>query len=572
MGGPEASFFVLVFLIVLLYIKPMKDYKLIAEKLFPKCKLTIEELEDKYPARNLPQGAKVTRVAPSPTGYMHIGHLLVALVDRRLAKQTAGTFYLRIEDTDKNREVEGAIKVVIDSLNYFGLTPDEGEAEHGKETGVYGPYKQSDRLSYYEAAAKYLVENNLAYPCFASTEELEKMTTEQEAQKIRPGYRGKWAIWRDKNDEEILAALNEGKQFVIRLRSNGDFENKIKINDVVRGEREMSENDLDLVLLKSDSYPTYHFAHVVDDHLMKTTDVVRGDEWLPSLPIHLQLWQAFGWSPTKYCHLSPIQKIDNGNRRKLSKRKDPEANVQYFNDAGYPAQALIEYLLNLLNSNFEDWRKANPATPNTEFKLDVTKFPVSGALFDQNKLDDISKNIISGFTAEQVYDFSLEWLNKFDAEFAKTFSANPEYTKAILSIERGTPNGRKDIAKWSDVKMEFSYFFEPFTPNIDEVKSLLVGIDWNNIVTACAKMSEQYDINDDKDTWFGKVKNIATELGYSTNGKEYKADPTKFKGQVGDIAKGLRVFITGRTISPDLHQIMKVLGKEKVVTRLNAFK
>jgi glutamyl-tRNA synthetase len=550
----------------------MKDYKLIADKLFPKCKMTIEELEDKYPARNLPLGAKATRVAPSPTGYMHIGHLLVALIAKRLASQSGGLFFLRIEDTDKNREMEGAIKIIIDSLNYFGILPDEGEVEHGKEIGNYGPYMQSDRLVFYEVCAKWLVESNLAYPCFATTEELEKITAEQEEQKLRPGIRGKWAIWRDKSDEEILAALAEGKHFVIRLRSNGDFENKIKINDQVRGEREMSENDLDAVLLKSDGYPVYHFAHVVDDHLMKTTDVVRGDEWLPSLPLHLQLWKTFGWTPTRYCHISPIQKIDNGNRRKLSKRKDPEANVQFFVDVGYPAQALVEYLLNLLNSSFEDWRKANLALPNTDFKIDVSKFPISGALFDQNKMDDISKNIIASFTAEQVYDMTLAWMNKFDPEFAKTFSADPNYAKAILSIERGVPNGRKDIAKWSDVKTEFSYFFEPFTLGIDEVKNLLIGIDWNDIVTACTKMSEQYDINDDKDTWFGKVKNIATELGYSTNGKEYKADPSKFKGQVGDIAKGLRVFMTGRTISPDLHQIMKVLGKEKTVARLNAIK
>jgi glutamyl-tRNA synthetase len=552
----------------------MKDSKLIAAKLFPKVNLTIDEIEKKYPPRNLPAGAMVTRVGPSPTGFMHIGHLASALADYRLAKQTNGVFYLRIEDTDQKREIAGATKIIVDSLIRYDLVPDEGEIEVGKETGNYGPYKQSQRLDFYNACAKWLVENNLAYPCFLTTEELEKIHQSQEEAKIRPGYRGEWAIWRNKNDEEIISEIDAGTPFVIRFRSEGNFENKIKIVDMIRGEREMSENDLDLILLKSDGYPTYHLAHVVDDHLMKTTNVLRGDEWLSSLPIHLQLFKAFGWTAPEYGHLSPMQKIDeNGNRRKISKRKDPEANVQFYNDAGFPPVAIIEYLLNLYNSNFEDWRKANPDTPNSEFKLDVKKFSLSGALFDENKLLDISKNLIAGMAANAVNHSAWRFATTHDPEFAKLLSRDIEYTQAIFGIERGGPNGRKDIGKWSDVKKEIGYFFdEYFHLKEIEVKTLLADIDWEIVKEASKKLVEDYNENDIKDVWFAHIKKIAESLGYAPSAKEFKTNPEKYKGQVGDIARIYRVLLTGRTISPDLHQVMRVLGKEKVISRLTRFK
>ncbi|MEI6420565.1 MAG: glutamate--tRNA ligase family protein, partial [bacterium] len=486
----------------------MKDSKLIAAKLFPDVTLTIEQLESKYPLRQLPEGAMVTRLGPSPTGFMHLGHLYAALLDSRMAKQTNGVFYLRIEDTDQKREVDGAIKVVVDALNRYDLVPDEGEVEMGKVIGDYGPYKQSNRLDFYQTYAKWLVENNLAYPCFITSEELEKITKEQEELKIRPGYRGQWAIWRDKSDEEISAALEAGKPFVIRFRSNGNFENKIKISDLIRGEREMSENDLDVVMIKSDGYPTYHFAHVVDDHLMRTTTVFRGDEWLSSLPIHLQLWQAFNWTPAQYGHFSPLQKIDNGNRRKLSKRKDPEANVQFYNDAGYPPDAIVEYLLNLLNSSFEDWRKANPTLPNTDFVIDLKKMNVAGALFDPAKLDDISKNIIAGMTADVVNHKAWRWATTHDEELSHLLARDVEYSKAIFGIERGIENGRKDIAKWSDVRNEIGFFFdEAFNLTEGKVKEILVGLNWPDVLEAAQKFADVYDESDDKDTWFGKVKN-----------------------------------------------------------------
>lgn len=551
----------------------MKDAKLIASKLFPDVNLTIEQIEAKYPPRKLPKGAMVTRLAPSPTGFMHIGTLAVAILDKFMARQTGGVYCLRVEDTDQKREVEGALKVVIDGLNRYDLVPDEGEVEIGKIVGDYGPYKQSNRLDFYKTYAKWLVENNLAYPCFVTSEELESISKSQEEEKIRPGYRGKWAVWRDAKDKDILESLKSGKSFVIRFRSEGDFENKIKVFDVLKGEREMSENDLDLVLLKSDGYPTYHFAHIIDDHLMCVTNVFRSDEWFASLPIHLQLWKAFSWTPTQYGHIAPINKLDNGNKRKLSKRKDPEANVQFFSDAGYPPDAIIEYLLNLLNSNFEDWRKANPGVPYNEFKLDLKKFNAAGALFDPIKLEDISKNMIANMSADIVNHKAWRWATTHDEELAHLLARDAEYSKAIFNIERGGESSRKDIAKWSDVRTEVGYLFdEVFQLTEIKAKEILVGLNWPDVLDAAQKFADVYDENDDKDAWFGKIKNIATELGYATSGKEFKAEPEKYKGQVGDIAKIYRVLLTGRTISPDLNQVMRVLGHARCVERLTRFK
>jgi len=545
------------------------DYKKLAHTLFSEVTLTTEDLEKKYPPRALPETAFVTRVAPSPTGFMHLGGVYSALISERVAHQSGGVFFLRIEDTDKKREVEGAISAIVESLNSFDIKIDEGEVALGKEVGSYGPYRQSARADIYKVYVKKLLEEGKAYVAFDTGEELEQLTKTQEEQKIRPGYRGEWALWRNKSEDEVYKALADKKPFVIRFKSSGDFEKKIKVNDLVRGERELSQNDLDIVIYKTDGLPTYHFAHVVDDHLARTTHVVRADEWFASFPLHLELWNALGWTALKYAHFSPIQKMDDGSRRKLSKRKDPEANILFYKEKGYPARAVIEYLLNLANSSFEDWRKANPTLNNTEFVLKLEKMSPSGALYDENKLIDISKNVVAQMTADEVYGRLLVWAREFDNPFADILSRDVAYTKKVLNIERGGPQGRKDISKWSSAKEEIGYFFDDIFAGIAIDQNLFSPVPLD-IAKKCVEMfKENYSVTDDKDAWFGKIKNIAITLGYASSAKEYKLEPTKYKGNVADIAKVFRVLLTGKTNTPDLHQIMQVLGKDMVWKRLD---
>ncbi len=530
---------------------------------------SVNDIFNRYKARQLDNGQRVTRFAPSPTGFIHIGNLYAALVNERVAHISNGVFFLRIEDTDEKREVAGATDKVINALNYFGIKYDEG-TDGSHDIGNYAPYRQSDRREIYKVFVKDLMERGLAYPCFCSEEELEAMVNQQKAQNCqRLGYYGNWAKYRNFPLEESLKKIRQGDEYVIRFRSNGNFDKNIVINDIIRGNKEFPDNDLDVVIMKKNGLPTYHFAHVIDDFLMGTTLVVRGDEWLPSLPLHLQLFQAMKWKAPKYAHISPLLKIDNGAKRKLSKRKDPEANVEYFDQLGYPKESVIEYLLNLANSSFEGWRKQNPDKSYSSFPFDIKKMNVSGALFDFVKLDSISKDVISKMSAEEVYHNSLEWAKKYDETLKNILEENKSKCLKIFSIEReNTKKARKDIAKWSDVKREIIYFFEL---DKNDIKKQLEPFNKEEIKIICKKFLESYSPNDEQNEWFEKLKVVAKELGYADNIKDYKENPQAYKGNVSDVAKILRILTTGRDQSPDLCAIMKIIGLNEVKERLDLF-
>ncbi len=541
----------------------------IANLIFKEDLPTIAEIEARYPKRQLKEGAIVTRVAPSPTGFMHVGTLYAAMIPERLAHQSEGVFILRIEDTDKKRELEGAAELISSSLLHYDINFDEGVVNENKEIGEYGPYTQSFREKIYKAYIKELVIKGHAYPCFCSEDEISENVRIQNLHKITPGYYGKWAKCRTLTENEIIENINAGKPFVIRYKSQGDKNKKIRVVDVIKGKIDFPEYNLDIVIMKSDGIPTYHFAHLIDDRLMGTTLVLRGDEWLSSLPLHIQLFELMGWEAPQYGHIAPIQKLDEGNKRKLSKRKDPEANVTYYDEQGYPKDAVIEYLLNLANSNFEDWRKENPLTPNKEFKLDLGKLNVSGALFDFQKLDNIAKNVVGTYGAEKLFDEGLNWAKKYDEELANLMSENSEYVKDIFRIEReNTDKVRKDIAKWSDIKNEILYFFDnQFNPNY-EILSSYEKQDIKNIVN---DFIVGFDMDDDKQTWFEKIKVLTDKNGFCSNMKEFKKNKEAYKGSVADVTKIIRILLTGREQSPDIHSIMQVMGKERTVSRLSKF-
>ena len=539
------------------------DYKDLANLIFPDAK-PIEYYEKLYPERNLPEGAIVTRFAPSPTGFVHIGGLYQALCARTAAKKTNGVFFLRIEDTDQKREVENGVTGIINSLKDFDMEPDEGMISETEWKGNYGPYIQSKRKEIYESYAKYFIENGKAYPCFCTPEEEEERKEKQEKAGIRPGYYGVWAKCRHLTLEEMAEKIKAGVPYIIRFKSDGREDRKIQVHDLIKGKLTFPENDLDVPIIKSDGLPTYHFAHLVDDHLMRTTHVVRSDEWLSSLPLHIQLFQAAGFKAPKYCHIAPIMKNDNGNKRKLSKRKDPEAAVSYYEEMGVPADAVKEYLINIANSNFENWRRANKDANMLDFDFQLNKMSVSGALFDMTKLLDTSKNVISRYSAEKVYNESLLWAEKHDAELKKLLD-NKDYAMKVLGIERGNQKPRKDISKWSDVKDNIIYMFEePKEFDYDKIN------DEAEIKKILAEYLKVYDENDDKETWFNKMKDVAEKCMYAREVKEYKANPDGFKGHVGDISTVVRVTLTGRRNTPDLYEIMKVLGKEEVIKRIKA--
>ena len=542
------------------------DYNRLAELLFPHINTTPEEMEARYPKRELPEGAKVTRMGPSPTGFMHLGNLYGALVDERLAHQSKGVFYLRIEDTDRKREVEGGVQMIIDAFKSFGLPFDEGATTDG-ETGIYGPYRQSQRAEIYQTFVKSLVQRGMAYPCFCTEEELSAAHEQQEKNKENFGYYGKYAVWRDRPMEDIEAELAKGTPYVVRFRSEGSIEHKIRHEDLVKGKMEVTENDQDVVILKSDGIPTYHFAHVVDDHLMGTTVVVRGEEWLATLPVHLQLFRAMGWKAPKYAHTAQLMKIDpeTGGKRKLSKRKDPELALTFYAQEGYPVPAVLEYLMTLLNSNFEEWRRANPDLPMNDFQFTTKKMSGSGALFDIEKLRDVSKNVISRMTAEQVYNFVAEWSAVNDKEFNALLTRDPAFSKAYLAIGRGGKKPRKDIAKWSEVKDYFSYFYPMYYKKDYTLPENIAPSDAEKILTEYLKV---YNEEDEKDIWFQKIKELCEPLGFTPNVKEYKQNPEKYKGHVGDVSTVIRIAVTSRTNTPDLCAIMKILGKDETVSRI----
>jgi glutamyl-tRNA synthetase len=541
------------------------DYNDLANLIFPDVK-EIEYYEEKYKTRNIPEGAIVTRFAPSPTGFVHIGGLYQALVARTVAKQTQGVFFLRIEDTDQKREVENGITGIVNSLKDFEMAPDEGQINETDEIGEYGPYKQSLRKEIYQSYAKYLVKQGKAYPCFCTPEDLEKMRAKQEAAKIRTGYYGVWANCRKYSVEEMIDKIKNGEKYIVRFKSPGREDRKIKHHDVIKGNVDFPENDQDIVIIKADGLPTYHFAHAVDDHLMKTTHVIRSDEWLSSVPLHLQLFQELGFKAPKYAHIAPIMKNDNGNKRKLSKRKDPEAATDYYKQEGIPATAVKEYLLNIASSSFENWRRQNPTKSMEEYTLELNKMSVSGALFDMVKLLDVAKVIISKMTAEEVYNYSLEWAEKYDSEL-KEMLQDKEYALKVFGIERGNQKPRKDISKWSDVKENISYMHDDkFTVEEYPYQVINDREDINKILKLY--IEKYYNESDDKQTWFDKIKELSGEMGYAKEVKEFKANPDMYKAHVGDVSTVLRVALTGRTNTPDMYEIMQVLGKERVIKRL----
>lgn len=540
------------------------DYEALAELLFGDIDSVPEDIYKMYPERNLPEGAMVTRIAPSPTGFVHFGNLFPAITSERMAHQSGGVFYLRIEDTDAKREVQGAVEVIMKAFGSFGLEFDEGAVIDG-DNGAYGPYRQRRREKIYKTFAKQLVREGKAYPCFCSEEELNHLHEEQEKEKSNFGYFGKWAKCRSLSFEEIKKNLEAGKSFVLRFKSEGNAENKIKFKDLVKGDIEVSENDMDHVLLKSDGIPTYHFAHVVDDHLMGTTHVVRGDEWLSTLPFHLQLFRAMGWRAPKYLHVSPLMKAEGESKRKLSKRKDPEAALTFYASAGYPSEAVYEYILTLLNSGFEDWRRQNPTVSARDYKFQYKKMSVSGALFDIVKLNDVSKNYVSRLTADEVYSEVSAWAKEYDSDFYKLFTRDEGYTKKILEIGRGGKKPRKDFGIWSEVKGYMDFFFdELFAPSytFDEKLEL------SDIKAILEEYKDIYREDDDNDAWFEKIRELSEKHGFCKDVKAYKENPEGFKGHVGDVSMILRIAVCGRTNSPDMYSVFKILGGERLKERI----
>ena len=543
------------------------DNKKLAELLFGSITKTPEDYENMYPKRDLKEGAKVTRFAPSPTGFLHIGGLFAAFVSHLAAKRSGGVFFLRIEDTDKKREVENGVTGIVEGLRNFGIEIDEGMLTETDSIGNYGPYTQSMRKEIYQTYAKSLVEKGLAYPCFCTAEELDEIRKSQEEKKQNPGYYGEFAKCRDLTLEEIEEKINAGMPYVLRLKSPGDEAKRISFNDAIKGEIEMPENVQDIVLLKTDGIPTYHFAHAIDDHLMGTTDVIRGDEWISSAPVHLQLFEILGFTAPQYAHIAPVMKEDEetGGKRKLSKRKDPEAAVTYYHESGYPKEAVLEYLLTIANSNFEEWRMANPDSSKDEFEFSLSNMSKAGALFDLMKLNDISKNYICKLTKEEVYDATLSWANAANPEFAKLLAENKDYATSIFGIERGNEKPRKDIANWEDTIDYCAYFFNK--PESYEWAENIANADAIEILETYKTV---YDKNETAEEWFPKVRDMAESLGYAKAPKMYKKDPDSFKGHVGDVATAIRVAVTGRRNSPDLYEIIQVLGYDEFLSRIDA--
>ena len=549
------------------------DYKKLAERLFPHITKTAEEYEAAFPQRDLPEGAKVTRLGPSPTGFIHLGNLYGAFVDERLAHQSGGTFYLRIEDTDDKRYVEGAVEIIINSLRFFGINFDEGATMEG-DMGAYGDYTQSQRGPIYQCFAKSLVAEGKAYPCFLTADEINAIREEQEANKQTPGIYGKYAVGRNLTMEEIEAKLAEGIPYVIRLKSDGDMSlpedqiRRVQVEDAIRGTLDFPANDQDTVILKATGIPTYHFAHVVDDHLMRTTHVVRGAEWLPSLPIHVELFEKLGWELPIYCHTAQLMKMDEetGNKRKLSKRHDPELSLDYYRNLGYHPAAVREYLLTILNSNFEEWRMANPDADIDEFQFTTEKMSTGGALFDLNKLNDISKDVLLKMSAADLFDFLKGWADEFKPELAHLFE-DREYLEKILDIGRHEAKPRKDHIYAQQMVENISYFFDDMFKMEDEFPAETAA-DLKEILAAYL---DSYDHADDQSGWFEKIRQITEEKGYAVKPKDFKKNPDQFKGHVGHVSTAIRVALMGRQQSPDVWEIQQILGEERTRERIARF-
>ena len=544
-----------------------KEY---ADFLIPGIDKTIEDYEKMYPERNLDSNAIVTRYAPSPTGFVHMGALFASFNERMMAKQSNGVFYLRIEDTDQKRSIENGVSEIVKDLKNFKVEFDEGQVSETEYKGNYGPYIQSERGEIYKAFAKELIEKDLAYPCFCTEDDLNKIRENQEDIKARIGYYGSYARCRKLSREEVIEKIKNGEKYIIRLKSPGNFNNKFVFDDCIKGKMELPENDLDIVIIKGDGLPTYHFAHLVDDHLMRTTHVIRGDEWLASVPIHVQLFNMFNFKVPRYAHIAPLLKEENGTRRKLSKRKDPEAAVSYYHEQGIPVYAVLLYLATVSNSNFEAWFDNNKDKSYEEFKFDFKKMNTSGALFDLEKLMNISKNYISRLTKDDVYNLAIDWSEEFDKELYDLLVKYEGYSKSIFNIEREQKKPRKDIAAMNEVRKNIWYMFDEMFEKENKEYEYQTITDKEEIKNICTKYIDNYfDINDDKDTWFNKLKELATSLGYAAEVKEYKENPSIYKGHVGDIATVLRVSLTTKSNTPDLYEIMKLLGKERMKNRFD---
>lgn len=544
----------------------------LANIMYPNVTKTIEDYEKIYPERNLPEGAMVSRFAPSPTGFVHMGSLLTAFIESKMPRDTGGVFYLRIEDTDQKRSVENGIQGIIDDLKNFDIKIDEGVISETEEKGEYGPYIQSKRIDVYNTFAKFLVENDYAYPCFCNPEDIEEIRNIQEANKERIGYYGKYARCRNLSNEERIEKIKNGEPYVLRLKSTGSFDKKITVHDCVRGNIEFPENDIDHILIKSDGIPVYHFAHVVDDHLMHTTHVLRGEEWMPSTPLHIELFRKFGFKVPKYAHLGLVMKIDEtGSRRKLSKRKDPEAAVSFYHEKGIPIEAVKLYLMTIANSNFESWYDANKDKTIDDFKLDFKKISASGTLFDIDKLLNISKNYISRLTALDVYENTLKWALEFDQELYDLLVKYKDYAISIFNIEREQKKPRKDYACYSDIKNQIWYMFDELFDKKESVYENIEVKDYFNDEMLIDYIDNYYDINDSKDEWYNKIKSLATKYGFASEVKDYKENPSNYKGHVGDVCELIRVAVTSLTMTPDLYEILRLLEPERIKTRINKF-
>ena len=558
------------------------DYNRLAELLFPQIQKTPQEYEEMYPPRILPEGAKVTRLGPSPTGFIHLGNLYGAFADERLAHQSGGVFYLRIEDTDDKRYVDGAVETIIDSLRFFGIQFDEGATRSG-DVGDYGDYTQSHRGPIYQCFAKKLVSEGKAYPCFLTEQEIGEIRAQQEEEKVTPGIYGRYARCRDWSFEQVQEALQAGRSYVIRLKSDGREAvseksgedatvRRVEVVDAIRGRLTMPENFMDTVILKATGIPTYHFAHVIDDHLMRTTHVVthvvRGAEWLSSLPVHVELFEKLGWEMPVYCHTAQLMKLDEqGNRRKLSKREDPELSLDYYRRQGYHPEAVREYLLTILNSDFEEWRIANPDAPVDEFRFTTEKMSSSGALFDLNKLNDISKDVLLKIPADRIYEFLSDWSREFAPEYSNMFE-DREYMLKILDLGRGDKKPRKDLIYARQIVEFISYFFDKQFRREDPIPAEVPQEDVNTILSSYLST---YDHSDDQSRWFDKIREIATELGYAAKPKDFKKHPEEYKGHVGHVSTVIRIALMGRAQSPDVWTIQQIMGEEKVRARISDY-
>ena len=544
----------------------------LANKIFPDIHKTPEDYKALYPKRDLKEGAKVTRYAPSPTGFQHIGGVFAALVSERIATQSGGVFYLRIEDTDQKREVEGAIADTIQTMHNFGMDFNEGMTGEHTSIGAYGPYRQSEREEIYKAFAKDLIKKGLAYPCFCTPEELEAMREKQMAEKVTPGCYGEYALYRNLSPEEALAKIEKGDAYILRLKSPGQPENRVSFTDLIKGETSFPENNQDIVIIKADGLPTYHFAHAIDDALMGTTTVIRGEEWLSSLPIHVQLFEVLGFERPEYAHIPNVMKLDGDSKRKLSKRKDPESAVTYYKEEGYPKDSVVEYLLNIINSAFEEWRMENPRVDYHEYPVALSKMSKSGALFDIIKLNDVSKDVICKMSADEMYGLYTAWAKEYDQEMYDLVTGQEALTKAIFGIDKEGPKPRKDYAKWSDVREKICYFFKAlFDKETVETLELPKNMTLEEAKRIIEAYTKAYVYDTTAEEWFEGLKAIAMELGYTADRKAFKKDPTAFKGMVSDVAGVVRAALTHRTNTPDLYTIMHILGEEVVRERFSQF-